>query len=66
MNLYLFFGFIIIGLIYFGGMAGQIGGMVCESAQNNNLEPLNLFFYCNLNLFIFILYFIAIISVVII
>jgi hypothetical protein len=64
MKLLMLFSFIVIGLLYFGGMAGTMGEAVCVNAQTGeSVSGLDLFFYCNLNLFIFIIWIVAIFGV---
>lgn len=56
------FALIIFGLIYFGGLASGIGGAVCEASEEQNNVGLYAFVMCNINLFIFIFWIIAIIA----
>jgi hypothetical protein len=65
MKLYLLFSLIVIGLIYFAGMAGGIGEAVCTNANTGDkVSGFELFFFCNLNIFIFIAWIVSIVAVV--
>jgi hypothetical protein len=64
MKLLALFSFMVIGLIYFGGLAGGIGEAVCINAQTGEgVNGLELFFYCNMNFFIFIIWLVALMAV---
>lgn len=62
-KLAMIFFLIVFGLLYFGGVAGGMKTTACQSVSSNNITGVEGFVYCNMNLFIFLFFLIALAGV---
>ena len=62
-GLMVFFILIILGIVYFVGLAGMIGSLGAQAAADGNLTGLDAWFYTNINFVFTIGYIISLMAV---